>query len=208
MSDNMQTLADAKVGQRVQFAYYGGSNIGDLRLVDVQEVFSDRIVGLDVCKDKIRHYLFAKAEMVSLVEPEPAEAACDAIVEPKATTRMHSHPISFPDARDLLHDQIDALNGDDLAEVLAEINGDDHGRFDATSGVVVLERQVLIPHCKVNMHAHQGAAGVDWINEGGNILTTTFFNTDTKLVLFVGDNEVTAEELITSLSQHLGLTIA
>jgi hypothetical protein len=106
--------------------------------------------------------------------------------------------MSFIEARMTLHDAIDKLNGEDLAEVLAEVQGEDRARFDAPSGQVVLERDVVIPHCDtIQLCAVNGAQGVevDWVNEDGESLTTTFPCSD-------------AESLIKEIAQHLGLTIS
>ena len=219
----LKSLAEAQVGQRLSFVYYGGETPGTARQVDVEEVRDDRIVGTDVVKQETRQYLFEKAAIIVVVTPiaqvdalvadldihQPAEAACD--VEPEAeampTTRVRRMPMSFPAARDRLHQQIEALNGEDLAEVLGEIEGEDRSRFDAESGQVILERDVLIPHCEVNDGNDKGAS-IDWVNEDGVRLTTTFFHNGDRVLLQEGDNYVTAEDLITKIAQHLGLTIS
>ena len=222
---DLKSLADAKVGQRLSFAYYGGETPGRTRQVDVTEVLDDRIVGTDVEKRETRQYMFDKAAVVVVVhepvamvaaleadldenQPIAAEAACDVTVEPIPTTRVRRTPLSFPAARDLLHQQIDALNGDDLAEVLGEIQGDDRAKFDAANGQVVLERDVVLPHCVVNDNAHTGAAGIDWVNEDGERITTTFLHDGDTVRLHSGSTEVSAESLVTEIAQHLGLTIS
>ncbi len=221
----LKSLAEAQVGQRLSFAYYGGSTPGKTRSVDVEEVLDDRILGTDVAKNETRQYMFDKAAIVIVIhepiamvaaleadldenQPIAAEAACDVEVDAPPTTRVRRTPLSFPAARDLLHQQIDALNGDDLAEVLGEIQGDDRARFDESSGQVILERDMVIPHCVVNNDAHRGAAGIAWVNENGERLTTTFFHDDDHVRLYIGDNEVTAENLVREIAQHLGLTIS
>lgn len=205
----MKSLVEAKVGQRLSFAYFGGSTPGAIREVDVEEVRDDRIVGVDVAKQKTRQYLADKAALIQVVSepavvtpPLAAEAACD--VE---TVRVRRTTMSFLDARQRLHDQIDALNGEDLAEVLAEVDGQDRAVFDASNGVVVLEREVLIPHAEVNDNAHREAAGIDWVNEDGDRLTTTFFHDGDKVRLFNGDNEVDAESLVSAIARHIGLNV-
>ena len=209
----LKSLADAEDGQRLSFAYYGGENSGGTRVVDVTSIGDDRMFGIDVAKNEPRQYLFENAALISIVEratPVAAEAACD--VEPEAEavvpTRVRRLPMSFPAARDLLHQQIEALNGEDLAEVLAEIQGEDRARFDATSGQVILERDVLIPHCVVNDKAHNDAAGIDWVNEEGEALTTTFYHKDNRVLLFSDKDKVSAENLIREIARHLGLTIS
>jgi len=128
----VKSLAEVAPNQRVSFAYYGGENEGATRTVDVTEVSDDRIYGVDVDKQEPRQYLFDKAAIVLVLreanEPEPAEAAteveppvADVVNEPPATTRVRRTCLSFIEARQRLHDQIDTLNGEDLAEVLAEV---------------------------------------------------------------------------------------
>jgi len=208
----LESLEEAKVGQRVSFAYYGGENPGTTRLVDVEEIRNDRIIGMDVTKQEKRQYLFTKAAVTVVVVDKPqapvaAEAVCDMELEP--ATRVRRLPMDFTTARDLLHQQIDSLHGEDLAEVLAEIQGEDRATFDANSGQVIMERDVLVPHCEVNMDdGHCGAAGIDWVNEDGERLTTTFLHDGDAIRLFNTDNEVGAEILIAEIAQHLGLTIS
>lgn len=209
----LKSLAEAKEGQRLSFAYYGGENPGTTRQVDVEEVKDDRIIGTDVDKQETRQYLFEKAAIVVVIDqPQPpiaAEAVCDVEHEYTApTTRVRRMPMSFPAARDLLHQQIDALNGEDLAEVLAEVQGEDRARFDATSGQVMLERDVLIPHCVVNQPAHDGIACIDWLNEDGVALSTAFLVDNDTVLLQAANVELTAEEFIKEIAQHLGLTVS
>lgn len=208
----LESLDKAQVGQRLSFAYYGGENPGTTRMVDVEEMRDDRMVGIDVDKQETRQYLFEKAAVVVVVDkPQPvaADAACEVTPEDsQPATRVRRMPISFPAARDLLHQQVDGLNGDDLAEVLAEIQGEDRARFDADSGQVILERDVLIPHCEVNDKAHKDCAGIDWVNEDGVRLTTTFFHDEDKVRLYNGTEEVCVETLISDIARHLGLTIS
>jgi hypothetical protein len=222
----LKSLHEAQVGQRLSFSYYGGEHPGTTREVDVLEVRDDRIVGTDVDKQETRQYLFDKAAIIRVITPI---AKVDALVadlddsylddnQPVAaeevqsppTTRVRSTRISFPEARRLLHQQIDTLDGEDLAEVLAEVQGEDRSLFDADNGAVVLEKDILVPHCEVNDHAHRDAAGIDWVNEDGVRLTTTFLHDGSRVVLYQGndDNEITAENLITAIAQHLGLTIS
>ena len=221
---DLKTLADARVGERLSFAYYGGSNPGMSRTVDVLEVLDDRIIGTDVAKDEQRQYLFDKAaiivlihEPIAMVDRLVAEASCDvelgelvaiASVAKPITMRVRRRPLSFEDARQKLHDQIDTLNGEDLAECLAEIEGEDRGAFDSGTGEVTLETDVAIPHCEVNLNGHADAAGIDWLNEDGERITTTFLNEEGTIRLYLTNTEVTAENLIKEIAQHLGLTVS
>jgi hypothetical protein len=210
----LKSLADAKPGQRLSFAYYGGSDFGTTRQVDVDEVLDDRILGTDVAKDEPRQYLFDKAAIVVVIsepQPVPAEAACDVPVTDvlsSPTTRVRRTPMSFVDARQRLHDQIDELNGEDLAEVLAEVDGMDRGQFDAPNGQVVLERDVLVPHCTLNLTSE--VASVDWVNEDGVPLTIVSSKAadDNHVELTANGEAVAAEDCVRKLAEHFGLTIS
>ena len=222
---DLKSLAEAKVGQRLSFAYYGGETPGRTRQVDVTAVLDDRVIGEDVEKKEQRQYMFDKAAIVVVIhepvamvaaleadldenQPIVAEAACDVTTEALPTTRVRRMPLSFELARDVLHQQIDALNGDDLAEVLGEIQGEDRAKFDAANGQVILERDVVLPHCIVNDKAHTGAAGIDWVNEDGERITTTFLHDGDRVRLHLSDSEISAENLIREIATHLGLTIS
>jgi hypothetical protein len=207
----LKSLADAKVGQQVMFAYYGGENPGAMRTVLVGEVQEDRIIGTDLDKQETRQYLFEKAAIIEVVKepiapdenqrPPVAEAACDVEAEP--TTRVRRTPLSFIDARKALHDSIDKLNGDELAEVLAEVQGEDRARFDAPSGQVVLEKDVVIPHCE------SGHMGTEWVNEDGErIKTNTIIDLDGIVTWCCDGERHTAENFLRKISQHMGLTIS
>ncbi len=207
----MNSLRDARVGQRVSFAYNGGSTPGTVREVYVQEVQDDRIVGV-LPNSNVRQYLFEKATMVILVSelPTPAEAACN--VDPTEVIDLPTHRVrsierTFVEARQRLHEEIDLMNGEDLTEVLVEVDGEHSGQFDANAGMVVVERNVLVPHCIVNPYGHRKGTGIDWVNEDGNTFTTTFFNDNGKVRLYSGGNEVTAETIVQEIAQHLDLTI-
>jgi hypothetical protein len=219
---SLKSLALAQVGQRLQFTYYGGTDVcgiflsNALRIVDVEEVGDDRIFGQDVDKGEPRQYMFDKAAMVQVVTEAvvqapvvAAEAACDA-PEPAADTRVRRTVLSFVDARQRLHDQIDELNAEDLAEVLAEVDSEDRFTFDADNGQVVLERDVFVPHAVINDNGPiAGVSSLDWVNEDGERLnTSTLFNDEERVGLFVGAQQVTAEEYITQIAQHLGLTVS
>jgi len=172
---------------------------------------------VDVDKQEPRQYLFDKAAIVLVLreanEPEPAEAAteveppvADVVNEPPATTRVRRTCLSFIEARQRLHDQIDTLNGEDLAEVLAEVEGEDRGCFDAANGQVVVERDVPIPYCKLNMFGD--IVGVEWVNEDGEGMTTVTSSHDDLNVTIELDGEVTnAEDVVRKLAQHFGLTV-
>lgn len=219
----LKSLADAQVGQRVSFAYYGGSNPGDVRVVDVKEVLDDRICGVDIDKQEDRQYLFEKAAIITVISTValPVDQVNALVVadldenqeapaptEGLPTIRVRRTPVSFPDARNLLHEHIDNLNGEELAEVLAELQGDDRARFDQPSGQVILEKDVIIPHCEVSNETLNDAASIEWVNENGERLTTTFLHEDNKIHLMLNTKEVDAESLIISIARHFGLTIS
>jgi len=124
------------------------------------------------------------------------------------TTRVRRQHISFVDARQRIHDQIDELNGEDLAEVLAEIDGHDRAEFDVVTAEVIVEDDVCVPHCLLNMECHPSIAGIDWVNEEGEVVTSMTTHNDGNIKLQLDDNLVTAEQMITLIAQHLGLTIS
>jgi len=213
----LKNITEAKVGQRISFSYLDGSTLGKIRQVDVAEVLHDRIIGTDVDTQETHQYLRDKAMMIVPVDVDihlPAEAACEVNPETNSTTRVRHSYISFPDARNLLHQQIDTLNGEDLAEVLAEVQGEDNATFNAANGQVVLERDVLVPHCEPTINLNvpdntpDNAADIDWVNEDGIRLTTTFFHNRQAVRLYINTTEVSAENLIKEIAQHLGLTIS
>ena len=124
------------------------------------------------------------------------------------TTRVRRKTMSFVDARQRVHDQIDAINGEDLAEVLAEIDGHDRAEFHQGSGQVIVEDDVCIPHCTLNMGCHPSAAGIDWVNEEGDTINSVTLNNNGNIELYLNNKQVTAEEIIRGIAQHLGLTIS
>lgn len=203
----LKSLAMAEVGQRLQFAYYGGTDIGAARTVDVEEVGEDRIYGTDVAKGEPRWYMFDRAASVQVVAEAPtysvtdkpapaADAACNVSpVEPSTSTCVRCKAMSFVEARQRLHEQIDNLNGEDLAEVLAEVDGEDRGRFD--NGRVILERDVFVPHYKVTDD------GIEFVNEDG---IAVLLHVDGDNVLVDGD-ELSVNQIICCLGNHLGLTV-
>ena len=207
----MKSLVEAQVGQRLHFAYYGGSNPGIFRVVEVQEVKDDRIIGTDEAKpEHPREYLVDKAALITVLPPDVvpipvAEAACDEPVDLNPTTRVRQTTLSFVDARQRLHDQIDKLCGEDLAEVLAEVDGKDRARFDTDQGVVVMEQNVRIPYCKLNQTATDYAVGIDWVNENGGIVTSVSTYDGKEVVFLLNGEPVTPEELVVELFDHLNL---
>lgn len=205
----LKSLRDAQVGQRLSFVYYGGSNPGEARDVTVTEVLDDRIYATDHNRDEeVRCFLFDKAALIVVVSEAPEQAAIEAVqrvVTPSGVgVRVRANSLSFVEARQRLIDQIEALSAEDLAEALAEVDGANRGTFDASTGMVTLEREVLTPHFKLNLDGD--SAGVDVVNEDGD--TTTIVTTQTNGVVSVTLNgqDVSPEEFALALCQHLGLT--
>ena len=194
----MISLREAKVGQRLSFFYYGGSNPGDKRLVDVTEVLSDRIIGTDVDKDNIRSFVFDKASCIQIVTPTEKVGALDENQRP----RIRRTQMSFEDARVHLHNQIDSLTGEDLAQVLAEIDGHDAHSFDSDTGSVVMETMVLEPYCQP-----VASGGTNWVNEDGDFLHVIHIATANKALTEVDGEDVSPEECVKKIAEHLGLTI-
>ena len=203
MSRTLKSLADTKVGQIVQFAYYGGTKPGEVRRAEVNEVKTDRIMGRDIAKDEPRQYLFDQAALITVIEEAPAVVIGTTDIEVVTPpTRVRRTPLSFPNARQRLHDQIDALDGDDLAEILGEVDGANRSRFNELTGQVILEVDLIEPHCVVNTTGD--VAGINWTNEDGDVLTTvtaTKPGTD-KIELFIGETEVGPEEFVRQLTNH------
>ena len=195
----LKSLAEAKPGQVVSFAYYGGSNVGAVREVRVTEVLDDRIVGIDLAKDGLRQYLFDNAALVKLISDVQLEPST--VVKPGIRTQR----ISFDHARQVLYQHIDSLTAEELAEVTAEVCGANHGSFDSATHEVILETEAVVPHCELNDHAHRDAAGLDWVNQNGDRLTTTFFHDSDNVRFFCGNDETDAESIIKMIAEHFGL---
>lgn len=189
-------LREAKEGQRVTFNYYGGSTPGRKREVEVTEVLDDRIIGVDVERDNVRQFTFDKASGVELVEPvieaEPAQPP----------TRVKHSQMHFHDARQHLHDQIDELSGEDLAEVLAQVDGHDSHAFNSETGQVAFGDHVVEPHCVMAING-----GMNWINEDGTAMFVAHDMIGSSIVHNVGGESLNAEECVKKIAQHLGLTI-
>ncbi len=183
--DNLLCLRE---GELASFVYYGGENPGTLRTVRVSRVGKDRIVGCDVAKDDtLRVYLYDKAADIKVL----AEAR-----EAEPTTRMRETRIGFDVARDSVHEDIDSLNAEDLAEVAAEMKGFMRGTFDINTHEVVLEEEVVIPHFDPI------GRGFDIVNEDNERLPITF-----DMELLIDNKPVTPEEMVRQIAEHLGLTI-
>lgn len=210
----LNRLNDAEVGQVLSFIYLRGSRQGQRRTVEVQEVLSDRIVGHDLHVDEPRQYLFDQAVEIQVlnkpvVNQEAVNSAMRACgIDPlQETTRVRRQPMSFVEARQRIHDQIDELSGEDLAEVLAEIDGHDRAEFNADDGVVIVEDDVCVPHCCINMDCDPSAAGIDWVNEDGETVTSITRNNKGIIELSLDGERVAAEQFIIQIGQHFGLTI-
>lgn len=197
----LKHLNEAKPGDRVEFVYDGGSNPGTSRTIIVQRVLSDRIWGLDVAKNEHRQYLFDRVNSES----------CVAILTPAVQkTRTKSTVLSFIDARSKLHDQIDSLTGEDLAEALAIMSGEDRGTFDTANSQVIIERDVAMPHCRVNNeYKYDGVTvpALEYINEDGEVLTTaTIHDIDKDEVFLIIDESLYGAEIfIEIIAKHLGI---
>jgi len=194
----LDCLSQAEVGQEVTFNYHGGSTPGEARTVRVMAsttdaLLSEHMLGLDIVQNEICDYRFDRASDVYIITDD----------KPVPNIRVRHTTHTFVEARKRLHNQIDELNGEDLAEILAEIEGDDNGNFDASTGEVTLLRSVLIPHCKLNADK----AGLDWVNEDGEVLTSQWQFLNNAVRLYLEDNEVPPVEFACKLFQHLGLTI-
>lgn len=202
--NGLKSLADAQPGNRVSFVYYGGTDVGGERVVDVEEVRDDRIVGTDTVKGEVRQYVFDKAACVQLL-PTPIEVPAPAPetevgplenVEPGIRTRVTNIP--FPQARDMLVREIQSLNAEDLAEVLAEFRGDTRGHFDATTGEIIVERDVPAPTFVIDLGSYT------IVNEESESMVLTSEGSD----VTVDGEVVDPEQMVRKIAKHLGLTIA
>ena len=122
--------------------------------------------------------------------------------------------IPFVEARKLLHTQIDNLTGEDLAEVLATIRGDDDGTFNAQTGTITLYQQVITPHCRVYIRPdpplNHATISIHWINQDNACLKTDFIQDEGDIYQIYddgSDTKITAEDLIRHIAKHFGLTI-
>ena len=196
----LQSLAEANVGEIIRFRYHGGENPGTFRTVRVGEVNFSTIVGTDLDKEAVRQYSFESADTIRMVGPTPA------VLKSDGRKVIEETCVSFVDARLSLHSQIDAMNGDSLAEVFCETEKCDAGRFEAQSGMIVVEREVidLTPYMGVETDLQDDYVLLEWCNKNGEVLGSTITNENR---LSVGDTEVDAVEFITKIAEHYGLTI-
>jgi len=81
------------------------------------------------------------------------------------TRRIKQTHFTFADARTRLSQQINALNGEDLAEALAEVDGANKGTFNPSTGQVTIEKEVFIPHFRIT--TTHGTVRFIVINEEG-----------------------------------------
>jgi len=190
-------LSEAKVGDRVSFIYYGGSNPGTRRTVDVKEVGVDRIYGVDVNKEKERQFLFSESAIVRL-EPAMPETVADIQVEERPT-KVNTHSESFVSARSRIIDMIDSLNGEDLAELVSQIDGDgdSESTFDEMTGQITTTTKEYISYFR------SSADGVDIVNKEGKVMSMVLL-VDGGIAI---DNmSFSPDHLAVELSRHLGLT--
>ena len=198
----MNRLEDALIGQRLSFVYDGGSTPGVTRVVDVIEVQFDRILGIDIGRSvdnamaETRQYLFSLARNVEvLAAPVP-------VVEPVDNsfgTRVVRETMSFINARQELQDRIDTMTGEELADALQLSSNVDRVTFE--NGELSLERDVTVPHCVLN-----GDSGLNWVNTNGDAMVFVCVGGEGHITLEINDEEVSAEDCVRKLSQHMGLT--
>ena len=176
----MVYLSECEAGQTVSFNYDGGSTPGRLRVVKIDKVCDDMLLGTDQEIDESRWFVFAKARNVRLVGP-----------------RVRKQKMSFVEARDRLHEQIDELDAEGLVEVMVQLEGHDRGYFDVDKAQVVLEIDVHEP--KFNLCSN----GFTISNEDGECTTIQFDVCNGRVTAKVDGEEVTPEEMVEQLTTHL-----
>ncbi|MCK9351114.1 MAG: hypothetical protein M0P44_07850 [Clostridiales bacterium] len=186
----LNKLTDAQVGQTIEFTYFGGSNPGVQRLVKVEEVRDDRIVGVDLDKDALRIFLADKAAGITVMQPttkapEPAQ--------------LKGKLFTPNTARNALHEYIDTLEGQDLADVLCECQGGMNAVCDDCGNIV-------IQHAPPTLETTE--EGFTIYNDEGAAMYVGRAPHDDKVVV-VDDEQVNDPyDLAHRLCKHLGLTIA
>ena len=186
----LNKLTDAQVGQTLQFTYFGGSNPGAQRLVKVEEVRDDRIVGVDLDKDALRIFLADKAAGITVMQPQP---------QTTKPAQLKGKLFSTNSARNALHEYIETLEGQDLADVLCECQGGIEAVCDDCGNIVIQHE----PDARLNVTEAQ---------------FTIFNDDDVEMVigrkhyddtLVVDGHDVDDPyEFARLLCEHLGLTIA
>lgn len=199
---NVNSLADVKPGERINFMYFNGvSPDGAMRRADVLEVDTEnnRILGNDIDTNKPRWFLFNKVAMVTVTNerqsvPIAAEAACDepaTVCPPKMRTIVSS--VGFQEVRSELIAKINEMNAEDLAEVAADMKGADRARFSYEDGNIQLETDVPEPKFEISCGIMVA------VNSNNDHMT---IHHDGNLVFANGD-PVTPDELVTKLANHL-----
>lgn len=200
----MQTLhaTDVKVGDTIEFYYYGGTQHGALRRVKVEQVDLDLLLvkGTDLNKDAPRCYNFGKMSTCKLIE-RPT------ITTPMTETATQRLTMDFFEAREKLHAQVDAMTGEDLAEVLAEVEGADKGEFvvdsDTGRNYVALEVQKEVPVAHFRMNETDDTIDIQVVNDRGEIAVMNGVVSDNGFVMLLDNEVVTPDEFAQKLSAHL-----
>jgi len=188
-------LEQAEVGQRVSFVYQGGSNPGARRLVDIESLDFEGMYGMDVDKQEPRQFLYDHVATVEVVRSAPEEV--EEVADRPVKTKILSTSESFVDIRKMLIETIDAMDGEELARATTQLSDCDSAKFDPNNGQITMGLEVYVPHF---VRIAEGL-GVNIVNEQGETMSIVLGMEDS---LTVNNEEVTPEELLDSLTAHLG----
>jgi hypothetical protein len=127
-------LTDAIKGQCLSFVYYGGSTPGSERHARVEEVYDDSILAYDLDKMATRRFANKEASNVQLIPVMPTPS------------NMVEERSGFDDIRRALHEQINNLNGEDLARACKSAGLCEDAVFDQSTGEVVMAVAKPVAH--------------------------------------------------------------
>ena len=183
-------LTNCKVGQTIEFIYHGGTEVGGRRRVKVTEVETDRIRGTIGNNNMMRCYLNHKAGQVTIAK----EAR-----EVTPGMRVQEETMGFVQARTELVKNIELMDGETLARLLADVNGGKDSSYRADTGEVTIEYEVPQSHFEVAIGDTRCSIYV--VNSDNKTLEFSFWSDNDT---FVNGDIVTPEELLSKLSSHLG----
>lgn len=198
----LQSLEQARVGETVAFVYFGGSTpAGGNRSVTITDMLEDRIIGTDNHKSETRSYLFVHALEVSVTKERYilpiAEAVCESVAPVVPTGLRHiTEDVSFVDVQGELHDAINELTIEELADVARDFGGHDTCEANSSTGLITLGDYKPEPRFE----------GIDngllVFNQEGEELKIRLPIRDGNYV-YVDDLAVTPDELAATLISHL-----
>lgn len=160
----LSRLSDARIGETLDFQYFGGSYPGSIRTVLVVKRDSNGIQGLDAARNgEWRHFTNDNAENVDVVEPFAEESADESNVV----------YVSFADAQDRL---IQSLPGEKLAELYLQYvaTEGESASYDGLRGLVKIQlpkptNTLTTDSGNVNFTNKRGDSLVQYVYDDGRI---------------------------------------